>query len=225
MSPYERLLHETSSERKAFMTIPIIREALRNGVDRALYRAYLCEAYHHVKHTCPLLALAAARCRNGDDRLREGLLDYIAEERGHEAWILDDIAALGGDVLAVRASEGGPAVRIMVGYAYYAIEWISPYALLGMVHVLEGVSVAIASGAAASIRARIGAPADKGFSYLESHGSLDQDHVKFFENLMNGVEATATRTAIADTARIMYRLFGDVFRDLEAGLEGGRNAA
>jgi len=225
MSHYEQLLRETSAQREAFLTIPIIRGALENGVDRALYLAYLGEAYHHVKHTCPLLALAVARCRKGDDPLREALLAYISEERGHDEWILDDIAALGGDVAAIRAAQGGPAVRIMVGYAYFAVEWISPYTLLGMVHVLEGISAMIALRAARSIRSRIGESRGKGFSYLESHGSLDQEHVKFFEVLVNRVEAPETRDMIVDSAKIMYRLFGAVFKDLELRFGSNKDAA
>lgn len=225
MSNHEHLLLETTAEREAFLAIPIINDALQNGVDRALYLAYLCEAYHHVKHTCPLLGLAVARCREGDGPLREALFEYIAEERGHDAWILDDIGALGGDVDAIRAARGGPAVRIMVGYAYFAIEWISPYTLLGMVHVLEGVSAAIATRAARSIRARISQSGGKGFSYLESHGSLDQDHVKFFEDLLNGIEGPETCDMIIDSANIMYRLFGDVFKDLESRFGSGKDVA
>jgi len=225
MSNYRHLLLETIAEREAFLNIPIIREALDKGVDRALYLAYLCEAYHHVKHTCPLLALAASKCRDGDERLRDALLDYIAEERGHDEWILDDIAALGGDVEAVRNGSGGPAARIMVAYGYFATDRIGPYALLGMVHVLEGVSATIASQAAQSIRSKIGGSGGEGFSYLESHGSLDQEHVAFFEDLVNAIEAPRQLAMIVDTSKIMYRLFGDVFKDLEAEFARNRDAA
>lgn len=225
MSNYEELLLATTAEREAFLAIPIIREALAQGVDRDLYLAYLAEAYHHVKHTCPLLALAASRCGQGDGRLRDALFEYIEEEKGHDEWILGDIKALGGDAEAVRRARGGPAARIMVGYATYAIERISPYALLGMVHVLEGVSATIATQAAQSIRAGLGDSGSGGFSYLESHGSLDQDHVQFFAELLNGIDSRQTLETIIDSAGIMYRLFGDVFRDLAAGSRSSQDAA
>lgn len=224
MSNYETLLAETAVEREAFLAIPVLRRALESGVDRALYRAYLEQAYHHVRHTCPLLALAIAHCGPAEARLRDAFLDYIDEERGHDEWILADIAALGGDAEAVRAAEGDAAVRVMIAYATYAIERIGPHALLGMVHVLEGVSAAIATQAATAIRGRIGGKAG-GFSYLESHGSLDQEHVKFFAALMDDIDDAKARHAVTDTARIMYRLFGDMFRDLDKQAEGGSNAA
>jgi len=226
---YARLLAATAMARTGFLSIPIIVDALAHGVQRTQYLRYLHEAYHHVRHTCPLLAAAVARCGPRDDRYRDALLQYIEEERGHEQWILNDIAALGGDSDAVRTGEGGDAVRIMVGYAWYAVERVSPYALLGMVHVLEGMSVALAARAAASIRATLGADAGdaggNGFSYLLSHGALDQDHVAFFRGLVDGIHDARQQHAILDTARIMYRLFGDVFRGLDRDAPGSRHAA
>jgi len=216
---YQRLLAETEADRISFVSIPVIRDAMAGTVDLPLYLRYLAEAYHHVRFTCPLMGAALAHCGIGDHRYREALLEYLDEERGHEEWILNDIAALGGDAEAVRAGRGALATRIMVGYAYYAIDRVSPYALLGMVHVLEGMSVALADKAAQGIAQSIGANAgsgsgNAGFSYLLSHGSLDQDHVRFFENLVNGLPNEDAEEAVIDTAKTMYRLFGDIFRTL-----------
>jgi len=213
---FNRLQTETVLERAAFQSLPLIQAAIAGRVDRPLYLAYLEQAYHHVRHTCPLMGAALSRCGQGDARYREALIEYLDEEKGHERWILEDIAALGGDAGDVEAGDGNAATRIMVGYAYYAIDRISPYALLGMVHVLEGMSVALAEKAAGGIAQSIGASAGtEGFSYLMSHGALDQDHVGFFEDLVNGIDDTRAQAVIVDTARIMYRLFGDVFRSLE----------
>jgi pyrroloquinoline quinone (PQQ) biosynthesis protein C len=222
---YARLLAETTPAREAFLNIPIIVTALNSGVPRAQYLDYLAQAYHHVRHTCPLLAAALARCTKQDAVYREALLEYIEEERGHEQWILNDIAALGGDAESVRAGEGNDAVRVMVAYAYHVIERVSPYALLGMVHVLEGMSVALAQQAAASIGQSFAADGGKGFSYLTSHGCLDQEHVAFFEQLVNAIDDPVHERAIIDTARIMYRLFSEIFNTLDAPGEESRNAA
>lgn len=216
MTHYDELLTRTAVPREAFLATPLIRRALAGDIRPAEYRAYLGQAYHHVKHTCNLLALAASRCGEGDRRLQEALFEYIQEERGHERWILDDIAALGGDRGAVAAAQPGTACAAMVGYAYYAIEHISPYSLLGMVHVLEGVSAGIADSAAQAIAKNLGRPLNQGgFSYLTSHGALDQDHVAFFCDLVNGIADPRHRAAIIDTARIMYGLFGNIFQEVE----------
>jgi hypothetical protein len=94
-----------------------------------------------------------------------------------------------------------------------------------MVHVLEGVSAGIATAAAERLRDSTGAGAGPGFSYLENHGALDRDHVAFFRDLVNGLDDPAAETAIMETARVIYRLFGDMFRHLEERRQEARDAA
>lgn len=215
---YDRLMRETEAERKDFQSIALIQSAVAKGVTRELYAKYLEQAYHHVRYTVPLLELALENCAAGDEPYINALAEYIKEESGHDEWILDDIKALGADGEAVRAGRGGFACRVMVGYAHYAIEHISPYALLGMVHVLEGMSVELAHKAAGAIAGSFGSTPPKAFSYLTSHGALDTEHVRFFEDLVNGIEDEKIKTVIIDAAKDFYVLFGNVFRELEAAL-------
>jgi pyrroloquinoline quinone (PQQ) biosynthesis protein C len=217
MSFYEQLAAETADSRNAFLSIPLVLNTLRNGASRSLYLDFLAEAYHHVKHTFPLLALAASRTT--DERYQDALVEYMEEERGHEKWILNDIRALGGDPDPVRHGQGGPACRIMVGYAYYAIEHISPYAFLGSVHVLEGMSVLLADQVADAMMASLGLEGDTGFSYLRTHGSLDAEHVAFFRKLVDGFDDRKTQRIVIDNAKIFYRLYGSIFHDLGARAE------
>lgn len=226
MSFYERLLEETKAERAYFMGRPLIRRALDDGVTADMYIAYLAEAYHHVKFTCPLLGLALANCPIEDRHYREALIEYIDEEKGHEEWILNDIAAFGGDKEKIRAGRPSLPNRVMCGYMHFAIEHVSPYALLGMVHVLEGMSVLLADKAAASIGEALGVEkGGKGFTYLVSHGSLDQDHVAFFEKLVNTIDDAEKQDVIIDTAKVIYTLWGDMFDALDKQFEGKRDAA
>jgi pyrroloquinoline quinone (PQQ) biosynthesis protein C len=217
MSFHEQLVAETAHSRDAFLSIPLVRNALRNGASRSLYLDFLTEAYHHVKHTFSLLALAASRTT--DERYQDALVEYMDEERGHEKWILDDIRVLGGDPDAVRNGQAGPACRIMVGYAYYAIEHVSPYAFLGSVHVLEGMSVLLADQVADALKSSLGLESDTGFTYLRTHGSLDSEHVAFFRKLVDGFDDQKTQRIIIDNASIFYRLYGSIFHDLGARAE------
>jgi heme oxygenase len=222
VSFYEQLNQETAAERMDFQSIPVIRRALAEGAGRELYLAFLNSAYHHVKYTCPLLGRALSLLGEDDRAYRAGLVAYIDEEKGHEEWILDDIEALGGDAQASRLALAPLAVRVMIAYAYYAIDHLSPYALLGMVHVLEGMSVALACAAAASIKAGLGIGAKEGgggFSYLTSHGDLDQDHVRSFADLLADIDSPQRRVVVIQAARVFYTLYGDVFRSLEQGRE------
>ena len=84
MTPFERLYLETAEARERFLAIPLVNHALATGGTRELYVAFLCEAYHHVKHTFPLLALASAHTR--DERYQAALVEYMNEERGHDLW-------------------------------------------------------------------------------------------------------------------------------------------
>ena len=225
MQFFDRLFHETRAEREAFIATPVIQRALSQGVSAPMYVAFLGQAYHHVRHTCRLLAAATARCSDRDQAYIDALLEYISEERGHEAWILDDIAALGGDAEAVRTGEGDLPCRLMVAYVYSAIDRISPYAMLGMVHVLEGMSAALASAAAETLKSTLGTGDGRGFSYLSSHGSLDQQHVAFFRDLVNQIGDPAAEQAIIDTAKTVYRLYADIFRGIDARFSQVAHAA
>jgi pyrroloquinoline quinone (PQQ) biosynthesis protein C len=210
---YDELVAQTSGEREGFQEIPIIRRTLGGGaVTREMYADFLAQAYHHVKHTFPLLALAAARTT--DVSYQTALLAYMNEERGHDEWILDDIRAVGGDAEGVRNGRPGAACELMVAYSYFAIEHVSPFALLGSVHVLEGMSVAFAQGAASAIQAALGVRAEQGFSYLRSHGALDVEHVAFFQGLVDEIAEAKTREIIIHSSRMFYRLYGDIFREL-----------
>ena len=212
MTPYDRLCARTASARNQFLAIPLVRQAAARGGSRAHYLEFLTQAYHHVKHAFPLLSLAAVR--TNDERYRDALFEYMKEERGHDKWILEDIWALGGDADKVAVGKPDTACEIMVGYAYYAIEHISPYAILGMVHVLEGLSATLAHPVAAAVKNSLKTQGTAGFSYLMSHGSPGAAQAGLFKNLMNGFEDPNTVEIIIDAARVFYRLYGAIFVDM-----------
>ncbi|MBL4747518.1 MAG: iron-containing redox enzyme family protein [Magnetovibrio sp.] len=215
MTFFQRLMNETSTERQGFQTISLIHHTVQHGVTRTLYAAYLEQAYHHVRFTVPLLALARDTCLTAGDPSYIGALnEYIEEETGHDEWILEDLAALGTDSEAIRNGQGGFACRVMIGYAHYVVEHISPYALLGMIHVLEGMSVELADKAAGSISRSFGDAPPNAFSYLTSHGALDAEHVQFFQDLVNGINDLTIEDIIITAAKDFYMLFGNMFREL-----------
>lgn len=213
MSFHARLLADTADARAGLLGTPIIQGCLRGEVSLPSYLAFLREAYHHVRHTVPLLRAckAALPARNG--WLAEPLDEYIDEEQGHDEWILDDIRACGGDAEAVRRGAPGHATEVMVAYAYDTIARVNPLGFFGMVHVLEGTSVSLALMAADQIQKPLGLP-DSAFSYLRSHGTLDREHTAHFELLMDRIEDQGDQDAIVHAARAFYRLYGDVFRSL-----------
>lgn len=213
MTPFEQLNQATAADRAALFAAPIIQGALRGEVSVPSYLAFLAEAFHHVRHTVPLLTACRDRLPARLHWLRPALDEYVAEEAGHDEWILADIAAAGGDALAVCHGEPGAATELMVAYAYDTIARGNPVSFLGMVHVLEGSSVALALAAADRIQRGLGLP-DHAFTYLRSHGILDREHTAHFEQLVNALDEPRDIAALIHAAKMFYRLYGDVFRCL-----------
>jgi pyrroloquinoline quinone (PQQ) biosynthesis protein C len=213
MSFFEDLQIRTVDAREELLGVKVIQEALRGRIDRTQYVSFLSQAYHHVKHTAPLLMACGSRLPERLGWLRTAVAKYAEEEVGHEEWILSDIAACGADPERVRNATPGLETEVMVAYAYHQVDRGNPVAFFGMVHVLEGTSTAIATTAADAMRRSLGLPANA-FTYLTSHGSLDIEHVKFFEGLMNRIDDPDDQEAVVHCARAMYRLYGDIFRAL-----------
>lgn len=216
---FERLVKETQKEREALQRIPQVVDALKGDISRETYIAYLAQAYHHVKHTTPLLMLTGARIPQHKEWLREALAEYIEEELGHQEWILNDIGFAGGDAEAIRHGQPNSATEMMIAYAYDYVSRINPVGFFGMVFVLEGTSTALATGAAGAIQESLALP-KRCFSYLTSHGALDIEHMKFFEKLVNRIDDPEDQEAIIHMAKRMFVLYGNLFRSIpHKGLE------
>jgi pyrroloquinoline quinone (PQQ) biosynthesis protein C len=212
MSFYEELLASTAGERDALLSQPLFADALAGRVTVPLYIAFLTQAYHHVKHTVPLMMACGARLNGDREWLRARLVSYIQEEYGHHEWVLSDIEASGGDAEAARCSDPAFETEMMVAYAYDVIARGNPVGFLGMVHVLEGTSTALATRAAERIADALRLP-PKAFSYLSSHGSLDLSHVDFFRETVDRLGA-ADQAAVVRAARRFYGLYGGIFQRL-----------
>ncbi len=214
MAFFDQLQERTAAERASLLSIPAIVDCLAGRVTRTRYVGFLRQAYHHVKHTVPLLLACGSRL--GQDRapLRAAIAEYVAEETGHEQWILDDLRACGDDPEAARHAPPAPATELLVAYVYDYVARVNPAGLLGMVHVLEGTSSAIATRAAQSIGRALALPPNA-LRYLSSHGSLDQGHVRFFAETVNALPAE-DRDHVVHVARRVYGLYGDIFRGLPA---------
>jgi hypothetical protein len=213
MKFYSELTHSTALARDELLSSPVIVDCLAGIVSRESYVAFLTEAYHHVKHTVPLLMACGGRLPERLEWLRGGIVKYIEEEHGHEQWILNDIAACGADRGAAAKSTPSLATELMVSFGYDTIARRNPVGLFGMVYVLEGTSVAIASRAADLIQARLGLP-NRAFSYLRTHGSVDLEHIDDFERLVNRFDEPDDRAAVLHCARVVFKLYGDMFRGL-----------
>jgi pyrroloquinoline quinone (PQQ) biosynthesis protein C len=219
MSFYDELLKATEAERKALMQLPLITQGGAGKISLRTYVAFLTQAYHHVKHTIPLLMACGGRLPEKYEWLRVAIGEYIEEEMGHQEWVLNDIAACGFDKEAVRLSKPGVApsmqTELMVAYAYDMVYRVDPLGFFGMVLVLEGTSIAVATEAAKHLSQNLNLGPDC-FSYLTSHGALDVGHTEFYAELMNKVTDPQDQQQLIHTAKVFYKLYGDIFREVEA---------
>lgn len=213
MAFYDQLIQKTQDAREDFNSTSVLQEALKGRISLQTYQAFLEQAYHHVKFTTPLLMGVGARLPDRLEWLREAVGEYIEEEMGHQEWILNDLRATGVDPAPVRRSRPGFATDLMVAYAWDTVQRRNPVGFFGMVLVLEGTSVRVATRVARAIQETLSLP-DQAFSYLLSHGALDIDHLNFYEKIMNRLEDPNDQRAVIDTAIAMYRLYGDVLKSL-----------
>lgn len=218
---YEFLTDATTTERRQMMEAPVIANCLQGRVTLESYLAFLGQAYHHVRHTTPLLMLLGGRLPERLGWMRKAVAEYIEEEIGHEEWILNDIAAAGADAEAVRNSQPDLPAELMVAYAYDVVNRGNPAGFFGMVFVLEGTSVALALMAADRIQEKLRLP-DAAFSYLRSHGTLDQEHTQHLANLVERMTPD-DQAEVVRCAKIFFKLYGDIFRALPGWEETGCN--
>ncbi len=221
---FERLMQETEQERASLLEIPFVQHGARGELALESYIAFLTQAYHHVKHTTPLLMACGSRVPHEMEWLRNAMAHYIEEELGHQEWILNDIAVCGGDAEAVRHGSPDMAAELMCAYAYDMVQRRNPVGLLGMVLVLEGTSIELATKAAKATQANLNLP-DKAFTYLTSHGELDISHMQFYQRQVNRLEREEDRQFVIHSAKRFYKLYGDIFRNLPLILNDKAQAA
>lgn len=211
---FNDLMAATEQERKKFQQIEALKRGFSGDISLKSYQQFLIQAYHHVKHTTPLLMACGSRIPAEKEWLRNAIAEYIEEEVGHQEWILNDIAITGLDAEEIRFAQPHRATELMVAYAYDSINRTNPMAFFGMVLVLEGTSVAMAGNAAEKLKINLKLP-DTAFSYLSSHGSLDIEHMGFYESLMNKLTDVNDQQVIIHAANMFYHLYGNIFLSIE----------
>lgn len=221
---FTKLKNVTQSEKDKLFSIPFVQHGAKGELSLESYIAFLTQAYHHVKHTTPLLMACGSRIPHNMEWLRNAMAHYIEEEVGHQEWILNDINACGGDAEAVRNGTPEIATELMIAYAYDLVQRRNPIGFLGMVLVLEGTSIELATLAAQNTKANLKLP-DNAFTYLTSHGSLDISHMEFYKNLVNQLKSDEDKKLIIHTANIFFKLYGDIFRSLPLSMNAASQAA
>lgn len=212
---------------KLELAAPALRAAIsaywQSGDPRARYLGYLRMMHTVLRASVPLMESAAARCaeRAGHDPvaapLRGYLLSHIAEERGHDAWLVQDLRAAGGAAAALATAQPAPTVAALAGAQYYWINHHHPVCLLGYIAVLEGH--APRPRLAARLQARTGLPAEA-FATMVHHAEVDADHTAQLYRLLDTLPLTeAQESALSVTALHTVTMLTTLFTD-EAAQRG-----
>jgi hypothetical protein len=155
----------------------------------ARYPDYLVLMHTVIRATVPLMevALEEASGRADDDPVAAGVAAYLTkhinEERGHDEWLRQDLAALGHDPGDLLSALPRPSTAALVGSQYYWVRHHHPVCLLGHIAVLEGYPPD--PRLADLITARTGFPR-AGMRTLIRHAALDRRHR---DELMAAIDA------------------------------------
>ncbi|MFJ2932570.1 iron-containing redox enzyme family protein [Streptomyces sp. NPDC087219] len=201
-------------------TAPVLRAATaalwRPDGLRERYVRYLAAMHPLVRASVPLLVRAAERCAAAPDdpaarRLAAYFLRHAEEERDHDAWLLDDLAAAGAGPVAVAH----PIVVELAGAQYYRIEHEHPVALLGYIAVLEGNAPGPRLG---DRLAEVTGLPGGAFRTLREHAELDGGHLDDLYGVFDALAPTpAQQTAVSvsalHTANLLTRLFLSLAED------------
>ncbi len=212
MSFFITLVEMTDASRRDLEMVPKVHSMIHHGLALAEYRAFLHDLYHIVWNFCPTMAAAAARC---DDRFRDvryELYERIEEEKGHEAWVLEDIDAVGGDVAGARANPPSAPVQALIAFNYFSAERVHPCSVLGMLYMLEVVSSVYGGRVSDSIANSLGRDVGGGgFKFLSSHATMDVEHMAKLNRLVKTIADPAAQEAIVNSTRVNFYQFSQMF--------------
>lgn len=190
---------------------------------RSRYVEYLYAMHALIRASVPLMEQAARRCaRAPGDPVAGPLGRYLEahseEERGHDAWLLEDLVAAGGDPRAALSRVPSPVVADLAGAQYYWIEHHHPAALLGYIRVLE--DNAPAPWLADRLAAGTGLPA-AAFRTVREHAELDSGHIADLDALLDTLPLTAAQQVAVSVSALrtsdgVTRLFSQL-----AAIQGG----
>jgi hypothetical protein len=166
---------------------------------RERYPAYLAAMHGLIRASVPLMEAAAQRCRllpPGDPSagpLARYFGTHAEEERGHDDWLLEDLAVIGvPQPETLLAGDLGDDIAALAGAQYYLIRHYHPACLLGYIAVLEGCPPDAA--VTGRLPALTGWPA-AAFRTVAEHAALDLDHQRDLDALLGVLKLSPAVTA------------------------------
>ncbi|MGW1022905.1 iron-containing redox enzyme family protein [Streptomyces sp. NPDC002577] len=211
------------------LTLPEVRSAARTLWTaprlKERYPAYLAVMHGLIRASVPLMEAAARQCADlppGDPcagPLARYFEAHIAEEQGHDDWLLQDLAILqdqaaadGITPQAVLDNVPAADVAALAGAQYYWIRHYHPACLLGHIAVLEGCPPD--PDLARRLPALTGLPS-AAFRTLAAHAADDPGHLRDLDRLLDELPLSpAVAAAVARSAAYTAGRAAALLRDL-----------
>ena len=211
MSLSSELVAITDDHLQAIEAHPVMQAMLAGQVGQQAYADFLVRLYPVVSHFCPMMAAALGVCADRLPELRRFLYEHVQEERGHEHMVLNDLRALGmTDAARVARRRPVPPAQALLAFNYHGIVSEHPGCVLGMIYVLEILSSLYGGKVAQALSRSMGLPLSSGFTFLDSHASLDEDHMAELRKLLQQQDCNEAQHCILNSVDVNFHLFASL---------------
>lgn len=197
----------TDEARRDFETHPAVMDAVARGMSVERYRALLLELYHVVWHFNPVTAAAASRMPDQFAPVRYFLYEHMQEESGHEVWVRNDLEAIGVAADRTVAHPPGIHTQTLNGFNYWSADRRHPCSVLGMLYALEVIASVYGGPFASAIREALLLEGQQGVSFIDSHATMDAQHMAELRVLMNRVKDEDALAAVVESTRVNFHHF------------------
>ncbi|MEO6098369.1 MAG: iron-containing redox enzyme family protein [Fibrobacteria bacterium] len=177
MNAAKTLQSEWENCYETFCQGEFFRKLANGSLSLAHYKAFLREEYHNTTVNPKTMAIFFSRLDTQEFKTAAKLLKHTAMEVGHNEMALQDLAALGEDIEAVRRGRALPATEALAAFVIYEMEHRNPLAFLGYLYHLEAFSERMA-GAGGDLMTQMGIP-ESALSFLREHAEADLVHAKW----------------------------------------------
>jgi hypothetical protein len=215
--------HSALLRRKVELALPALAAAQRrleaHPRSAAMWVGYLRMLHATMRASVPLIEMAGLRAVEMAERdpVAHSLVGYLRrhadDERGHDRWLADDLAAVGVQQEELDGRPAPPAVAELIGAQYYWVLHYHPVAVLGYLLVAEGYPPDRLR--IEEIRTRSGLPAEA-FRTLLEHAELDPGHSAELDGLLDRLPLSegqqevlglSALSAVAGSARLLDELW------------------
>ena len=196
----DRITQQACSDIEA---LPQMQAMLSGKLSREQYIAFLMNLYPIVSNFCPTMAFAAGLCADRYDGIRRYFYDHIFEEREHEHLVLNDLSAFDVEISGIPSRIPSSPVQAMLAYNYHhALS--NPVHVLGFIYALEMLAFLYGGRVAQSVSAAMSRKLDDGFTFLDSHAQLDEDHTAKLKELFISLHKTHDEVLLNSVSTNFY---------------------